>query len=460
MSFGGPIKFEGLGSGIHTQEIVNALMAVERQPLQRLQNQKTVTEDQEQALNSLLNSFRSLQLASAELGSPLLFQTAQTVTSTDPSLVNAALTGTAPPGGYTVTVSQLATAAQRTFTYKAPSAETAITVEGRELKVRSGETVSELAAAINGNSELKLLAFATNSETLVLAERETGEQTGPYISVSGGTVLTEVTADAYAGSNAHYTINGKEGTSRQNVLKEAVPGLTITLSGLTPAGGVTLAVSSPETNPKQIVEAVKGFISAYNSALSTLDGELNTKPKTGLAAEAQYGKGTLFGDAELLGIEGQLRQQIYTPLAGLSGPYTNLTAIGVSSGQASGSLPPSQSSIEGKLTFEESKLLAALSENPSAVKSLLSQFSTAFNSLLEGYLGGTGTFSSRISGDEQTVAQLKEEIANEEANLALRQQRLETSFVAMETVVGRLKSQSAYVSAQLSKLQATSTAVL
>lgn len=447
-----PIKFEGVGSGLHTQEIINALMAIERRPLHRLEAEKTVLEAQEQALSGLRTALQSLSLATEELRSPLLFQTVQTATSSDPSVVGATLTGTAPPGAYTLVVSQLATAAQRSFSFKSPTAETAITIEGHELKVRAGETLGELAAAINGDSELKLLAATSGTETLVLSERETGLQSGSYITVSGGTVLTEVTGSAYAGSNATYSINGKEGSSRSNVLTEAIAGVTLTLSGLTPTTGVTVTISPPEPDSKQVVEAVKSFISAYNTVLQTVDGELNTKPKPNLAAEAEYRKGTLFGDAELLGMEASLRQEIYTPIPGLPSTLSNLSQIGVSSGQPSGTAPPSQSAIEGRLSLEEGKLIQALRANPEGVHKLLVEFATRFGNLIEGYAGPAGTLSARIGGDEGQVRSLGAAATQLEETLELRQHQLEARFLAMETTVGRLKSQDAYVTAQLAKL--------
>jgi len=447
-----PIKFEGVGSGLHTQEIINALMAIERRPLHRLEAEKTVLEAQEQALSGLRTALQSLSLATEELRSPLLFQTVQTATSSDPSVVGATLTGTAPPGAYTVVVSQLATAAQRSFSFKSPTAETAITIEGHELKVRAGETLGELAAAINGDSELKLLAATSGTETLVLSERETGLQSGSYITVSGGTVLTEVTGSAYAGSNATYSINGKEGSSRSNVLTEAIAGVTLTLSGLTPTTGVTVTISPPEPDSKQVVEAVKNFISAYNTVLQTVDGELNTKPKPNLAAEAEYRKGSLFGDAELLGMEASLRQEIYTPIPGLPSTLSNLSQIGVSSGQPSGTAPPSQSAIEGRLSLEEGKLIEALRANPEGVHKLLFEFATRFGNLIEGYAGPAGTLSARIGGDEGQVRSLGTAATHLKETLELRQHQLEARFLAMETTVGRLKSQDAYVTAQLAKL--------
>jgi len=447
-----PIKFEGVGSGLHTQEIINALIASERQPIRRLEAQRTVLEAQEQAISTLRSDLQSLSLAAQELGSPLLFQATQTVGSSDPSVVAATLSGTAPPGAYTVVVSQLATAAQRSFTFTSPTAEQTITIEGRSLTVHAGETVGELAAAINGDQELKLVAATTTSGTLVLSERETGLQTGSYISVSGGTVLSEVAGSAYAGSNATFTVNGREYTSRTNTTTEGIPGVTLTLAGLTGTSGVTVTVSEPQTDAKPIVEAVKSFISAYNTALQTIDAELSTKPKPSLLAEAEYRKGTLFGDAELLGMEASLRQQIYTPRPGLPEGLSNLTEIGVSDGQPSGSAPPSQSAIEGRLTLEEGKLLEAVRTNPEGVRKLLEGFAHEFTSLLEGYVGANGTLSARLGGDEAGVRSLQGAIANLQESLQLRQRQLEASFLAMETTVGRLKSQDAYITAQLAKL--------
>jgi flagellar hook-associated protein 2 len=456
------IRFEGLASGLHTQEIISAMMAVERQSITRMSDERTVLETQEGALRNLRSDLQSLLTATTtELGSATIFAKSQQVSSSEPARVGATLTASAPAGGYSVAVGSLASAAQRSFTYHSPSAETAVTIEGHELKVKAGETLTQLSEAINADSELPLLATAVGSSTLVLSERETGKQTGSYIAVTGGETLSEITGSAKEGTNALYSINGVEGSSRSNVLKEAIPGVTLTLSALTGATPVSVTISAPEVDKAKVTEAVKSFIASYNSALSALQNELQTKPPTGLAAQAQERKGTLFGDPELRSLVTTMRQETYTAVSTLPAEMSSLTDIGITSGAPSGSSTPAQSAIEGKLQLEESKLTEALAREPEAVAKLLKEWSARFGSAIEASTSLTGNLSSRATSDEERALAISERSTALTEMLGVRQHNLEARFVALETTLSRLKVQSSYVSAELSKLSSSgATAIL
>ena len=456
------IKFEGLASGLHTQEIVDAMMAVERQSLTRMRDERTILETQEGALRNLRTDLQSLLTATTtELGSPAIFAKSQQISSSEPSRVGATLSGSAPAGGYSIAVTQLASAAQRSFTYHSPSEEKSVTIEGHELKIKAGETLAQLAESINANSELPLLATAVGGETLVLSERATGKQGAGYIAVSGGETLTEVLGSAKEGTNAAYAINGVEGSSKSNVLTEAIPGVTLTLSALTGSSPVSVTISQPEVDKAKVVEAVKSFIGAYNSALTAIQGEIQTKPPSGLAAQAQERKGTLFGDPELLSIATTMRQEAYTAVAGLPSGMSSLTDIGISTGAASGSATPSQSAIEGKLQLEESKLTEALAREPEAVQKLLKEWSARFAVGVEASTQPASSLASRAQSDEERSLAISERSTALSEMLAVRQHNLEARFVALESTLARLKVQSSYVSAQLSKLSASgSTAIL
>lgn len=457
------VKFEGLSSGLHTQEIIYAMMAVERQSITRMRDERTVIETQEEALHSLTSDLQSLLTATTtELGSPLIFAKSQQISSSEPSRVGATLTGSAPAGGYSVAVTQLASAAQRSFKYTSPTAEQSVTVEGHELKIKAGETLAQLSEAINADSELPVLATAVGGETLVLSERETGKQTGSFIAVSSsGETLTEVVGSAKEGTNALYSINGVEGSSKTNVLTEAMPGVTLTLSALTGSSPVSVSISQPEVDNAKVAEAVKNFIAKYNTTLSALQREIQTKPPTSLAAEAQERTGTLFGDPELLSIANGMRQEAYTAVSALAEQMSSLTDIGISTGAASGSATPSQSAIEGRLQLEESKLTEALAREPEAVEKLLKGWSARFASTIEASTQTTGGLETRAQSDSERALAISERSTALSEMLAVRQHNLEARFVALETTLARLKVQSSYVSSELSKLSASgATAIL
>lgn len=454
-----PLKFTGLGSGLKTEEIIDALIGAERQPVIRMTEEEAIQAAQERALRSLQGSLQQLSFSAGELSSATLFATSQSVSSSEPAKVGASVSSGAGVGGYEVNVTKLANSAQRTFTFKSPEAEDTITIDGRETTLKAGGSIGELVNAINANSESTVYAAAVNGETLILSERETGAQSEGYIAVSDTAgALTEKVGAARPGQNAEYTIDGVAGTSKTNKLTEAIPGVTLTLSAVTTVSGpVTIDVSPPEPDVSKIVEQVKSFVSQYNTTLESLEKETSTKPSTNIQFAAESGEGTLFGDFELTSLIGSMREAVYTPAEGLPEEMSSLASIGVSTGAASGESHYSQSAVEGKLTIEDAKLEEAIRKDPEGVQSMLSSWGASFQKTLNAYAEPGGTISGRIEGDEAGVSYLGRQVTTMNEMLAIRRQSLEAQYVALESVMSRMKSQSSWLAGQIASLPSVSS---
>lgn len=450
-----PLRIQGLGSGLKTEEIISELMGIERRPLTRLEQEQTLEQAQESALRGLASSLQSLTFSAGELKSPTLFGDTQTVASSESSRVSASITGTgAAIGGYEVEVTKLASASQRTFAFKSPPAEESLTIDGHEVKLKAGQSITELVDSINSDSESGVYAAATNAETIVLSSRATGNTGSSFIEVSdpGGT-LTEKAGTAKEGRNAEYSIDGVPGSASSNTLTEAIPGVTLTLSALTTTGPVTINVAPPAPETTKITEQVKAFVKQYNSTLEAINHEVETKPAAGLQAEAEDPAGRLFGDTELTGLTASMRQAIYTPVEGLPATMSSLASIGVSTGAASGSSPYSQSAVEGKLTIDEAQLQEAVKSNPAGVQKMLQQWGASFEGLINAYAEpGAGTLASRVSGDESESSYMSQQITALTESLAVRQQGLEARYLALETAMSKISSQGSWLTKQLSSL--------
>lgn len=448
------LKLSGL-SGFKTEEIVSALMSIERQPVTRLGEEAQVRGDEESALRGVLSSLQLLATNAGELALPAVFSPTQTVSSSESSKVSATLSGTAAIGAHEVTVSGLASAAQRSFTYVRPAEAQTVTIDGHELKLAAGETAAEFASAINANSELTVYAGTVGEGTLVLSERSTGKQSPGYIAVSSpGGALTEKGGTAREGTNAEYTVDGVEGSSASNTLTEALPGATLTLLALT-SSPVTINVTAPTISTEKVKASVKAFVSQYNSTLAKLQSELQTKPASELRAESESGAGTLFADNELGGLVSAMRQSVDTAVSGLSGPFTRLEDIGVGGGSPTEN--PSQSSIEGQLTLEESKLEAALRENPEGVRKLLEGWGSRFQETVETYSAPGSVLESRIQGVESQVTSIDEQINSLDEALAVRQHALERTYAALEAAIRQAHSQGTFLAGQLASLGGASS---
>ncbi|HTZ86072.1 MAG TPA: flagellar filament capping protein FliD [Solirubrobacteraceae bacterium] len=447
-----PLSVTGLASGLNTSEIISALLAVERQPLARMTNEQTQIEGQRQQLLSIQSDLAQLSFAAQELGSVALFHSNQSVSSSNPTQVSASTSAGAAVGGYELEVTQLASSAQRTFTFHSPGASDTVTIDGKPFALAAGASAQTLANAINASSTATVYAAVTNGETLVLSTRVTGASGPGFIEVSdpGGT-LTEQAGLAKAGRNAEYKLDGVAGTSASNTLTGAIPGVTLSLKALTSTGPVTIAVTPPAPNTSAITEQLKSFVSLYNETISAIGQQLTTKPSQSPATKAELQSGTLFGDPELQGVLSSMRRAMYEPPSGAPSELPNLGHIGVGTAAASAGVV-SQSALEGKLQLNASELQAALEANPSGVQQLLHSWSTAFRGIVDPESLPGGNLETRANGDAEQVSTLSRQMTSLNEAIAIRQRTLQQQFAAMEAAVSRSQSQGSFLSAQLASL--------
>jgi flagellar hook-associated protein 2 len=456
----GAINVTGLASGLNTNEIINALLSVERRPVAQLSNEQSKLQAQQTQLRQTQSSLQQLTFSAADLASPALFETAQTVSSSDPNQVTATTSTGAGVGGYQVNVTQLANSAQRTFTFASPASEDTLTIDGHELTVKAGTSIQSLANTINSTSGMTVYAAALDGETLVLSNRATGNTGEGFIGVSdpGGT-LTEKAGTAKQGRDAEYTVDGVAGASSTNTVTNAIAGVTLSLNALTTVSGpVTINVAAPAPNASSIGAQVQSFVKLYNSTIGSIETQLNTKPPANPQSAGELGSGTLFGDSDLSGLLNAMRQQLYTPVEGLPAGMSALTDIGISTGAASGSATPSAGSLAGELTLDSEKLTKAIQTDPEGVQKLLAGWAQGFQKLVNVDAEPGGTLETRINGDATQVVNLTAQITTMNEMLAVRERSLKAQFAAMEAIISRNQSQSSWLTGQINAISANSIA--
>ncbi|HTU29379.1 MAG TPA: flagellar filament capping protein FliD [Solirubrobacteraceae bacterium] len=446
----------GLSSGLNTDQIIEELMATKQEPLTNLENQQSLLNARNSELETIQSQLQTVQTDAMALLDPSLYDPTQTVTSSNSSSVGAALTGStgAVEGGYAVSVTALAQSAQRTFTYSSPTSDDAITIDGQAVTIKAGETATSFAQAINNNSSLDVYATVTQSGNLVLSDRATGDQSvsnPDYISVvDGGGSLTEITADAQAGQDAAYSIGtGATQYSASDTVTDAIPGVTLTLSGVTGSSPATVNISAPTMSSSNVSTAVQQFITDYNTAITTIQTQLSTTPADTNGTET----GTLYDDQDLKNLLSQMRSAMYATVSGISGgSLTSLLAVGVSTGATTGSGTESASSLAGDLTLDTTSLTNAITANPTGVQQLLGGWANSFSSLVGTEADAGGTITQRINGNTTEVSSLGNQITTMQANLTDQENQLVTQFAAMESALSSNSSESSWLTQQINAL--------
>ncbi|HEY4809467.1 MAG TPA: flagellar filament capping protein FliD [Solirubrobacteraceae bacterium] len=442
-----PITVTGLASGLETTKIIEALMSSERAPVKHLTNQQYKLGAEESQLQSIQGKLQQLSLVASEFSLPSLFDSSQSVTSSEPQRVSATSSSGAGVGGYEVEVTQLANSAQRTFSFATPPSEQTLTIDGQEFTLKEGESAQELASAINANSKASVYAAVLTSGAIVFSDRATGDGGSEFIKVSG-VALTEVAGTAKEGKNAKFLVDGVEGESASNTVTDAIPGVTLTLGGLTPTGPVTIDVEPPGPSSNVVEAQVQSFIKLYNSIVEEVQTQLQTKPAAKSATKAEYESGILFGDAELTSLLDGMRETMYEPIEGLSSEMSSLFDIGISTGSAVGSGTSSQASLEGLLTLEPAKLSEALKANPAGVQKMLQQWSQKLQTQVNDAGAPGGGLEARINGDSAQVSQLTIQINTMNELLAHREKALQATYAALESVISRNTAQSTWLTQQ------------
>jgi flagellar hook-associated protein 2 len=453
-AIGVPINVTGLASGLNTNEIINALMGVERRPVVQMTNEQTKLQAQQKQLQSLQSSLQQLAFSAADLAGPSLFQTAQTVSSSNATQVSATTTSGAGVGGYQVNVTQLANSAQRTFSFTSPTAEETLEIDGNKVSVKAGATIQEVAASINSGENATVYAAALNNGTLVLSDRTTGDTGTGFVQVSGGSVLAEQAALAKEGKNAEYTVDGVAGTSTSNTVTEGIAGVTLSLNALTTTSGpVTINVGAPGASVSAITSQVQSFVALYNSTVASIHTQLTTKPPTNPQSASEFGTGTLFGDTDLSGFLDSLRQAIYTPVSGLPEGMSSLANIGVTTGAPTGGTY-SQSSVEGQLSVNTTELASAIQTNPAGVQKMLASWSESFQNAVNVEAQPGGTLETRSNSDSTQNLQLASRITTMNEMLAIRQEALQAQYAELEAVMSQNQAQSSWLSSQTTAMLA------
>jgi flagellar hook-associated protein 2 len=434
------IQLSGLVAGLDTASIIGQLMAVERTPRTKISWDQSATTKRQSLLQDINTKLTALKTANDDLKSISTWLDTQTVESGDSTRLTATRTGGAPPGGYDIAITQLATAERRTYDWQDLTADGPLKIlnkdgtERASIDLKAGATVDDAVAAINSTTGGDLYAVNVNGD-LVLAAKTTGDTS--QFSVTGAGTETE----RVAGLNAKLTINGAAVERQTNTIADALPGVTLNLKAKTSGTAtVGLNVGPPGPDKDAITKKVQSFITAYNALVTATRSDLDEKriPKATSAADAQTG--TLFGDSGLTSMLSTFRSTIGAPIAGLTG-LASLADLGITTGAANTGTTVNQDAVDGKLTLDTAKLSSALDSNPLGVRKLLGGlsgtdgFSQAMAAVIAPLQGTGGILDLRISAATKDLSDIKSKLDTFDARMDSKQAAYQKKFTALEAAL-------------------------
>jgi flagellar hook-associated protein 2 len=455
------------GSGLDVTSTVDAILEVDAQPEENLQNQVTALNSQTTALQTIETDLSNLQTAVQALSDPMGAFGDVTVDSSNNNVVSATADNGAAAGSHTIVVNSLATTSAA---YSAPqqSATSALPTGTLTIQVGSNsagaltvpvdtngsdpDTLSALASYINQQNAGVTASVITDGSQAVLSlvsqtSGSAGDLTVTDSTGGGGGLGIQMAKDSNGnnlGSDASLTVDGVPVTSGSNTVTGVIPGVTLSLSG-TSSDPVTLDVQPDLT---QVSTGINNFVSAWNQLMTDINTQ-NTYSGTGSAPP-------LMGDPSLDLIQSQLLNGITTSLSG-NGAAVNLQSIGIQL-QEDGTLSVASSSSSDSMDLND-----ALANDFSAVQNLFQSTSqagvaqtlnTALTNLTDATNGPLNLDMSSISSQE---SDLNDQISEFQYQLQQTQTQLTNEYSTINTTLEQMPELINQVNQQLNALNPTTS---
>src|SRR5687767_12658044 len=152
------LSVSGLASGLDSKTLIAQLMSIERRPQARLKLQQTQAEARKSALSDISTKLGSLKSAALALRASTTWADSQTVESSNTAVLGVKRISGAGPGGYAISVQQLASAEQRTYTYTPSGAAGTLTIGSTTIDVAANATLQNVVDAVNSNGSAPVYA--------------------------------------------------------------------------------------------------------------------------------------------------------------------------------------------------------------------------------------------------------------------------------------------------------------
>ena len=438
------ISAPGVGSGLDVNSIVNQLMEIERQPLNRLESSKKDLQVQLSAFGQLNSALSTFQSALGDLKTVDAFEVYKAASS-DEGALTATADSSAAPGSIDIQVVRLAEVHKMGSLAIADTDTTALgragdkmtfTVNGNAFTVDGGGmTLSQLADAVNDapdNTGVSATIISENSGSnrLVLTSAETGNANAINLSATGrlGRDLDLADINDPAQLDSELLVDGLYTVTRSgNTIDDAISGVTLNLIAET-STEVQLKVSR---DTESVTESVQAFVDAFNELKTTIDS---------LSGEGN----DLEADNTLRSIESQIQAVFNTPPSAADGAFTYLSEIGVSFQR------------DGRLSLDSGALQNAIDIDFAGMAELFAGDDQGYlfraDALISNLVQADGLIDIRQDGLNSRIDRVDQRISDMEYRLGLREQRLLNQFNTLDTLMGQLQGTSAFLTQQLAAL--------
>lgn len=408
----GRATFGGLASGFDTNALIDGLMQIERQPLQRIQSRRGEVDAQRNLVRQLNSKLLALRNAARDLDNRNSNLTNSAVgeeflkykaTTTNADVVEVTAGRGAAPGDVQIRVEELARGSRRfstvftasevdeaialqanqTLTIRLPNGDPDAdpVVEPTEIVISAGASAIDLASLrdqINGSEDndakvrADILQVSEGRFQLVLASTEEGLEN--ELDVSGDIAFLAPNPDGSDNArSAVFHLFGQRVERPTNTIDDALAGMTFKLKAKAELDENDQPITetvSVQTDIDAIAKGLQTFIDAYNDVVSFIDSQSKYD-------ETRKASGPLSGDSMIREVQRRLREAVSLGYKFEDNP-NNPFAPGGTDAQGRPASGGSISGVgieiagDGKLKLDRERLEEALGQNALMVVEFLS----------------------------------------------------------------------------------------
>jgi flagellar hook-associated protein 2 len=449
------IQASGVGSGLDINSLVTQLVTAESAsrsaPILR---RETAATTKISALGTLKGALGTFKGALTPLRNLDVFSLRK-ATSSDTTRFTASASSKAAAGSYDVEVISLASAHRLASAAHLTGKTTEIGYGSLEITVgensfdveipQDANTLEDIRNAINNASDntgvQATLLTGTEGTRLILTSKKTGEDHAiKVVGGDGGLAALNYDPDGVMNleekeqaKNASLKISGFPVESSTNTVSDAIEGVTINLLKAEEGKEFTLDVSFDSAG---VTTRIQTFVTEYNNMQAALS-------KLGNYDAATKTAGPLLGDSLLRSVQQDMRNGLTNPVAGLSGDYTALANIGITT------------TASGTLELDTDKLNKALGDDPDAVAHLFGS-ENGVAARLFAQVDARLKSGSDLDSRNTTLKRQMDDISREKEALALRMEQVEAryrkQFTALDSLLSQMQSTSSYLAQQLANV--------
>ena len=466
----------GIGSGMQVEDIVSKLVALERQPLAKLQSVASSMKTQLSVYSQVKSLMSTLSDAANKLAQNSTWNSVAATSSNSAAVsIQVTDTGTANATSFGVGVQQLARGQSvassvlgvagapvgagklsiqlGAWSQAVPPGFTGGATGAVDITVDAADSLADIAAKINGAKAGVTATVLTdaNGERLLVRSSTTGDESGFRIQVPEGAPggLSRLAFDPNGapgagmaanavqyGQNAKATINGIAVESASNTFTDTIPGLSFTVSQVTTAP-VEIAVNS---DTEALKKNIQNFVNAYNAVNDLLSTSTKYDAETKKA-------GALQGDGTTVGLQNMLRSLMGSTAEG-AGAFQRLADIGIDIKRG------------GKLEVAGDKLDAAL-KNPEALKAMFATYAgpdseanglaVKVKALASKMLSYEGALDNKTGAIDASIKRNSSDQDRVNERAARMETRLRAQYMALDVKMASLSGLSAYIGQQVTQ---------